>query len=115
MVQFLPFEIHFLVCIHFLCINQERKNKNQNLCYKCRGKEEVGLADPRPFMLIYSENEHIMIDDIQCCSYIKTISLRLGGGKGMEWNGKKKKIKNILSFPLFTSLSRREWNRREWI
>jgi hypothetical protein len=28
-----------------------------------------------------------------------------------EWNGKKKKeyFKNILSFPLFGSLSRREW------
>jgi hypothetical protein len=37
----------------------------------------------------------------------------LGRGKGMEWNGKKKKkkkkFKNILSFPLFGSLSMREW------
>jgi hypothetical protein len=34
----------------------------------------------------------------------------LGGWKEMEWNGKKKKeyFKNILSFPLFGSLSRRE-------
>ena len=36
-----------------------------------------------------------------------------GRGKRIEWNGKKKKkeeyFKNILSFPLFGSLSRREW------
>ena len=39
------------------------------------------------------------------------LTLRLGGGKGMEWNGMEKKeyFKNILSFPLFGSLSRREW------
>jgi hypothetical protein len=43
-------------------------------------------------------------------------TLRLGGGKGMEWNGMEWKniyiyiyFKNILSFPLFGSLSRREW------
>jgi hypothetical protein len=33
----------------------------------------------------------------------------LGGGKGMEWNGKKEYFKNILSFLLFGNLSRREW------
>jgi hypothetical protein len=36
------------------------------------------------------------------------LTLRLGGGKGMEW-----KNKNILSFPMFGSLSRREWNGME--
>ena len=45
---------------------------------------------------------------------MKTLTLRLGGGKEMECNGTKwKKIyiyfKNILFFPLFGSLSRREW------
>jgi hypothetical protein len=34
------------------------------------------------------------------------LTLRLGRGKGME---KKEYFKNILSFPLFGSLSRREW------
>jgi UDP-N-acetylglucosamine:LPS N-acetylglucosamine transferase len=36
----------------------------------------------------------------------------LGGEKGMEWKNKKKiknYFKNILSFPLFRSLSMREW------
>jgi hypothetical protein len=39
----------------------------------------------------------------------------LGGGKGMEWNRKKKKkyFKNIISFPLFGSLSKREWKGME--
>jgi hypothetical protein len=27
----------------------------------------------------------------------------------MEWNGKKEYFKNILLFPLFGTLSRREW------
>jgi hypothetical protein len=44
---------------------------------------------------------------------LQTSTLRLGGGKRMEWNGMEKKkkeyFKNILSFPLFRSLSRREW------
>ena len=37
------------------------------------------------------------------------LTLCLGGGKEIEWNGKKKYFKNIFSFPLFGSLSRREW------
>ena len=52
-------------------------------------------------------------------SYFK-LTLRLGGGKRMEWNGKIYiyiyiyiYFKNILSFPLFGSLSRRKWKGME--
>ena len=45
---------------------------------------------------------------------MERLTLRLGGGKGIEWNEKKKEyFKNILSFPLFGSLSRREWKGME--
>jgi hypothetical protein len=42
-----------------------------------------------------------------------SLTLRLGGGKGMEWKKKEEYFKNILSFPLFRSLNRREWKGME--
>jgi hypothetical protein len=42
--------------------------------------------------------------------FLKRFTLCLGGGKGME---KKEYFKNILSFSLFGSLSRREWKGME--
>ena len=42
-------------------------------------------------------------------SVLRSFALRLGERKRIEWNGKKFFFENILSFPLFGSLSRREW------
>jgi hypothetical protein len=41
---------------------------------------------------------------------LKNLNSVWGGGGGGEMNGMEWKNKNIFSFPLFGSLSRREWN-----
>ena len=95
--------------------------KKQRIVSLPQAAGPVGLPRREEIFFSFSYSPCLLLEKMRkqmvgCDLYGRPLTLRLGGGKGLEW---KKKIyiyiKNILLFLLFGSLNRREWKDHSFV